>query len=123
MLTARGVAISLINYTNDKSVNNSNTNTGGRGKSQYPYVGLNSSVTECPIEIILSGMTYYHQGICQIEKYSCSFFFLQMKVYFPIYLIVWIVFGHSNYVCPEKNESYSFLDDRDTKHNEFIHHV
>ena len=30
---------------------------GGGAKSQYPYVGLNSSVTECPIEIILSGLT------------------------------------------------------------------
>ena len=29
-------------------------------KSQFTYVGLNSSVTECLIEIILSGMTYYH---------------------------------------------------------------
>ena len=29
-------------------------------KSQYPYVGLNSSVTDCLIEIILPGMTYYH---------------------------------------------------------------
>ena len=38
------------------------------------FTSLNSSVTECPIEIILSGMTYYHQGICQIERFSCSFF-------------------------------------------------
>ena len=34
-------------------------NTEG-AKSQYPYVGLNNSVTEYPIEIIFSGMTYYH---------------------------------------------------------------
>ena len=31
----------------------------GWAKSQFTYVGLNSSVTECSIEIILSGMTYY----------------------------------------------------------------
>ena len=31
---------------------------GGGGKRQYPYVDLNSSVTGCLIEIILSGMTY-----------------------------------------------------------------
>ena len=52
--------------------------TGG-AKSQNPYVGLNNSVTECPIEIILFGMTYYYhctlvQGIRQIETYLCSFF-------------------------------------------------
>ena len=49
---------------------------GGRGKSQYPYVGLNS-----PIEIILFGIRYdlltpLVRGICQIEKYSCSFLHL-----------------------------------------------
>ena len=31
----------------------------GLSKSQWANVGLNSSVTECPIEIILSVMTYY----------------------------------------------------------------
>ena len=55
-----------------------------------------------------------------------------MNVYFRIYLIVWIVgssqillngVGHLNYVCPEKNESSSFLDDRDIKLNEVIHFV
>ena len=46
-----------------------------KGKSQCTnFTSLNSSVTKCPVEIILSGMTYYHQGICQIERYSCSFF-------------------------------------------------
>ena len=35
----------------------------GWAKSQFTYVGLNSSVTECSIEIILSGMTYYHHCI------------------------------------------------------------
>ena len=38
---------------------------GGGAKSEYPYVGLNSSVTDCRIEI---------RGNCQLEKYSCSFF-------------------------------------------------
>ena len=34
-----------------------NTEGGGGGaKSQFTYVGLNSSVTECSIKIILSGM-------------------------------------------------------------------
>ena len=53
-------------------------NYTGWAKRQWTYVGLNSSVTECPIEIILSVMTYYLpplvRGICQIEKYSSSFF-------------------------------------------------
>ena len=31
----------------------------GWAKIQCANVCLNSSVTECPIEIILSGMTYY----------------------------------------------------------------
>ena len=59
-------------------------NTEG-AKSQYPYVGLNSSVTECPIEIILSGMTYYHHWFKEFvkSKHTC--------VNFCIYLIVWIV--------------------------------
>ena len=30
----------------------------GEAKSQFTYVGLNCSVTECSIEIILFGMTY-----------------------------------------------------------------
>ena len=61
-------------------------------KSQYPYVGLNSSVTECPIEIIISGMTYYHHWFEEFveSKHICVHFF-QMKVHFRIYLIVWIV--------------------------------
>ena len=61
-------------------------------KSQYPYVGLNSSVTDCPIEIILSGMTYYHHWFEEFvkSKHICVHFF-QMKVHFRIYLIVWIV--------------------------------
>ena len=55
-------------------------------------VGLNSSVTECPIEIILSGMTYYHHWFEEFvkSKHICVHFF-QMKVHFRIYLIVWIV--------------------------------
>ena len=51
---------------------------GGGGKSQYPYVGLNNSVTECTIEIILSGMTYYHHWFKEFVNskhiYLCSFF-------------------------------------------------
>ena len=67
------------------------TSTEG-AKSQYPYVGLNSSVTECPIEIILSGMTYYYHWFEEFvkSKHICVHFF-QMKVHFRIYLIVWIV--------------------------------
>ena len=66
-------------------------NTEG-AKSQYPYVGLNSSVTECPIEIILSGMTYYHHWFKEFVKlkHICAHIF-QMKVHFRVYLIVWIV--------------------------------
>ena len=61
-------------------------------KSQYPYVGLNSSVTECPIEIILSGMTYYYHWFEEFvkSKHICVYLF-QMKVHFCIYLIVRIV--------------------------------
>ena len=61
-------------------------------KSQYPYVGLNSSVTECPIEMILSDMTYYHHWFEEFvkSKHICVHFF-QMKVHFRIYSIVWIV--------------------------------
>ena len=64
----------------------------GWAKSQFTYVGLNSSVTECSIEIILSGMTYYHHWFEEFvkSKHICVHFF-QMKVYFRIYLIVWIV--------------------------------
>ena len=60
-------------------------------KSQYPYVGLNSSVTVCPIKIILSGMTYYHHWFEEFikSKHICVHFF-QMKVHFRIYLKVWI---------------------------------
>ena len=86
----------------------------GWAKSQYPYVHLYSSVTECPNEIILSGMTYYHHWFKEFvkSKHICVHFF-QMKVHFRIYLIVWIVgssqillncvWRHLNYVCPEKN--------------------
>ena len=64
----------------------------GWAKSQFTYVGLNSSVTECSIEIILSGMTYYHHWFEEFvkSKHICVLFF-QMKVHFCIYLIVWIV--------------------------------
>ena len=53
---------------------------------------LYSSVTECPNEIILSGMTYYHHWFKEFvkSKHICVHFF-QMKVHFRIYLIVWIV--------------------------------
>ena len=40
----------------------------GLAKSQYPYVGLNSSVTECPIEIIHSDMTYYYHWFEEFLK-------------------------------------------------------
>ena len=50
---------------------------------QYPYVGLNSSVTECPIEIILSGMTYYHHWFKEfVKSKNKRVHFFQMKVYF-----------------------------------------
>ena len=64
----------------------------GWAKSQFTYVGLNSSVTECSNEIILSGMTYYHHWFEEFvkSKHICVHFF-QMKVHFRIYLIVWIV--------------------------------
>ena len=64
----------------------------GWAKSQFTYVGLNSSVTECSIEIILSGMTYYNHWFEEFvkSKHICVHFF-QMKVHFRIYLIVWIV--------------------------------
>ena len=64
----------------------------GWAKSQFTYVGLNSSVTECSIEIILSGMTYYHHWFEEFvkSKHICVNFF-QMKVHLRIYLIVWIV--------------------------------
>ena len=52
---------------------------GGGGKSQYPYVGLNSSVTECPIEIILSGIHWFKEFVK--SKNICVHFF-QMKVHF-----------------------------------------
>ena len=104
---------------------------GGGGKSQYSYVGLNSSVTKYLIEIILSGMTYYHQWFEEFVKWNnIRVHFFQMKVHFRIYLIVWIV-GSSQIlldcVWPFKlrlsckYESCSILDDRYTKHNEFIH--
>ena len=111
------------------------TNNTGWAKSQYPYVGLYSSVTECPNEIILSGMTYYHHLHWFKEfvksKHICVHFF-QMKVHFRIYLIVWIV-GSSQILLDcvwpfelrfyWKNESSSFSDDRDMKLNEVIHYV
>ena len=98
----------------------------GRGaNSQYPYVSLNSSVTVCPIEIILPGMTYYHHWNKEFDKskHICVHFF-RMKVYFRIYLIVWIVWLSQillDCVRPFKlrlswkNESSSFSDDRDIK--------
>ena len=68
--------------TDNKNVKTDDKNTGW-AKSQYPYVGLNSSVTECPIEIILSGMTYYHHWFKKFvkSKYVCVHFF-QMRVHF-----------------------------------------
>ena len=69
-----------------------NCYTTGWAKSQFTYVGLNSSATECSIEIILSGMTYYLHWFEKFVKSKdiCVHFF-QMKVHFRIYLIVQIV--------------------------------
>ena len=97
-------------------------------KSQWAYLGLNSSVTECPIEIILSGMTYYHHWFEEFVKSKHIFvYFFQMKVHFRIYLIVWIV-GSSQILldcvwpfellCTEK-----ISDDRGMKLNKVIHYV
>ena len=49
----------------------------GWAKSQFTYVGLNSSVTEFSIEIILSGMTYYNQWFEEFvkSKHICVHFF------------------------------------------------
>ena len=44
-------------------------------KSQYPYVGFNSSVTKCPIEMILYGMTYYHHWFKEFVKSKHVFIF------------------------------------------------
>ena len=62
------------------------------GQKSVPICGLYSSVTECPNEIILSDMTYYHHWFKEFvrSKHNCVHFF-QMKVHFRIYLIVWIV--------------------------------
>ena len=61
----------------------------GWAKSQFTYVGLNSSVTDCSIEIILSGMTYYHHWFEEFVKSKhIRVHFFQMKVHFRIYLIV-----------------------------------
>ena len=40
----------------------------GWAKSQFTYVGLNSTVTECSYEIIISGMTYYHHWFEEFVK-------------------------------------------------------
>ena len=58
-------------------------------KSQWAYVGLNTSVTECPIEKILSGMTYYQHWFEEfVESKHIYVHFFQMKVHFRVYLIV-----------------------------------
>ena len=50
---------------------------GGGAKSQFTYVGLNCSVTECSIEIILSGMTFYRHWFEKFvkSKHICVNFF------------------------------------------------
>ena len=50
---------------------------GGGGGGGVTYVGLNSSVTECSIEIILFRMTYYHQWFEEFVKSKniCIHFF------------------------------------------------
>ena len=61
---------------------------GGPGQSQYPYVGLLGSTTEFPIEIILSGMTYYHHSFEEyIKSKIIRIHFFRMKVHFCIYLM------------------------------------
>ena len=79
-------------------------------------------------------MNYYHHWFEEFVKSKniCVNFF-QMKVHFRIYLIVWIVGSTQillNCVWPFnqvtsvlKNESSGFSDDRDIKHNEFVHYV
>ena len=76
--------------------------------SQYPYVGLNNSVTECPIEIILSGMTYYHHWFKEfVKSKNIRVRFVQMKVHFRIYLIVCIV--RSSQILLAEDDSYIIL--------------
>ena len=84
-------SVSFISLLDNRSRLSGYDSTGW-AKSQFTYVGLNSSVTECSIEIILSGMTYYHHWFEEFvkSKHICVHFF-QMKVHFRIYLIVWIV--------------------------------
>ena len=57
----------------------------GWAKSLWAYVGLNSSVTVCPITIILSGMTYYHHWFEKfVKSKNIQVHFFQMKVHFCI---------------------------------------
>ena len=52
-------------------------------KSQWANVGLNSSVTECPIEIILSGITYFHYWFEEfVKSKNIRVNFFQMKFIF-----------------------------------------
>ena len=86
--------LSLLYIGNDRSnylTHYFNLQGGGGGKSLCANVGLNSSVTECPIEIILSGMTFNHHWFKEFvkSKQVCVHFF-RMKVHFRIYLIIWI---------------------------------
>ena len=50
---------------------------GPKVSTHSPYVGLYSSVTECPNEIILYGMTYYHHWFKEFvkSKHICVHFF------------------------------------------------
>ena len=51
-------------------------------KSQYPYVGLNSSVTECPIEIFISVVTYFHHWFEEfVKSKNIRVHFFQIKVF------------------------------------------
>ena len=58
----------------------------GWAKSQWAYVGLNSSVTECRIEISLSGMIFYHHWFEEfLKSKNIRVLFFQMKVHIRIY--------------------------------------
>ena len=59
----------------------------GWAKSRCANVGLNRSVTECSIQIILFGMTYYHYWFEEfVKSKNIRVHFFQMKVHFRIFL-------------------------------------
>ena len=60
MLKKKISVVSLVTLVRLLMLMLANAGGAASGGSQYPYVGFNSSVAECLIEIILSGMTYHH---------------------------------------------------------------